>query len=65
MTNLFIARFLAVARCGLIGARRCSSIELGKAPSSLYIFGRLGSRAPGLEAQASRVRVRQHNKLLP
>ncbi len=42
---LFIARFLA--RCALIGARRAAfKLQLGKAPSCLYIFGRIGSRAP-------------------
>ncbi len=55
---VFIARFLARCALGLIGAR--PALTLGKAPSCLYIFGRLD---PGhLEARASR--VHQHNKLL-
>jgi hypothetical protein len=56
MTNLFIARFLA--RCALIGARRCSSAKHRAAFTSLA-----DSDDPGhLEARVSR--VRQHDKLL-
>ncbi len=57
MTYLFIACFLA--RCALIGARRCSSAKrrLGAA------FTSLADSDPGhREARAGR--VRQHDKLL-
>jgi hypothetical protein len=57
MTYLFIAHFVRLARCALIGARRCSSAK------RLAAFTSLADSDPGhLEALASR--VRQHNKLL-
>ncbi len=57
MTNLFIARFLA--RCALIGARRCSSAKR----RARAAFTSLADSDPGhLEARVSR--VRQHDKLL-
>jgi hypothetical protein len=57
MTYLLIARFLA--RCALIGARRCSSANLKRRAA----FTSLADSDSGhLEARASR--VRQHDKLL-
>jgi hypothetical protein len=65
MSNLFIARFLA--RCALIGARRCSSakhrVASVQVDLDLSIAATVDSPAdPGqLEARASR--VRQHKLL--
>jgi hypothetical protein len=68
MSNLFIARFLA--RCALIGARRCSSakhrVASVQVDLDLSIAATVDSPAdPGhLASEARANRVRQDNKLL-
>ncbi len=57
-SKVFIARFLA--RDALHSNRRAASLQLGKAPSCLYIYDRLGSQA----SKARATWIRKQNKLL-
>ncbi len=56
----FIAQARFLARCALIGARRCSSAKRRAAFTSLADSDHPGHR----EARARAGRVRQHDKLL-